>query len=44
MKKVLYTVAALLASSCMVLGMANNARAEKPLTRALATLWLRATT
>ena len=32
MKKVLYTVAALLASSCMVLGMANNARAEKPLT------------
>ena len=32
MKKVLYTVAALLASSCMVLGMTNNARAEKPLT------------
>ena len=32
MKKVLYTVAALLASSCMVLGMVNNARAEKPLT------------
>ena len=32
MKKTLFTVAALVASSCMVLGLAGNALAEKPLT------------
>ena len=32
MKKTLFTVAALVASSCMVLGLSGNALAEKPLT------------
>ena len=44
MKKVLYTVAALLASSCMVLDMAIMRELKNRLPCALATLWLRATT